>query len=101
MRFSEIIKKWENGWRGIAVDSYGNDFDFTKETLSTADILNDTIDVITYVDEKWSIKEEKRLEPLTVTINATINADSLNDINKVIDELQKKLSNLQINTTLK
>lgn len=39
----------------------------------------------------------KEIEPLNIIINATINPESIKDIEKIIDELQEKLKNIKIN----
>ena len=43
---------------------------------------------------------EKEIEPLNIIINATVNPDSITDIEKIIDELQEKIKNLKINLTV-
>jgi hypothetical protein len=95
MRFSEVVKKWEDGWRGIAIDSDKYEWDFTTNYLERPDT---DIDIITQIGEEWTIKEEKK-EPITLVMNVTINQDSINDVKKVINELQEKLQNLKINFT--
>jgi hypothetical protein len=92
MKFSELVKKWEDGWRGIAIDSDDVEFDFTGTYADRIDFL---------VNEEWTIKEEeKKYEPINITINAVINSDSIKDVEKIINELQEKLSNLKINLSL-
>lgn len=94
MRFSEVVKKWEDGWRGIAIDSAEEEWDFTDNIwLSMPD---DECNIITKINEEWTIKEEKK-EPVNITINVTLNQDSVTDVEKVIEELQRKLSNLKVN----
>jgi hypothetical protein len=55
MRFSELIKKWEGGWRGIAVDSKGCRWKFTGSTMF---FIYGCRDGITDVDEIWTICNE-------------------------------------------
>lgn len=89
MKLSEVIKKWEDGWRGIALDGEGIENDFSSEY----------IDIEAYSNEDWVIKEIKK-EPLNVTVNVTINQDSINEVEEIIKVLRKKLNDILIDFTI-
>ena len=89
MKLSEVIKKWEDGWRGIALDGEGIEHDFSSEY----------IDIEVYSNEDWVIKEIKK-EPLNVTVNVTINQDSINEVEEIIKVLRKKLNDIPIDFTI-
>lgn len=51
MKLSEIIAKWENGWRGIAVSSKKTEINFRRNWLEWNDVYPDAINV----NEEWDI----------------------------------------------
>lgn len=95
MRFSEVVKKWEDGWRGIAIDGNNKEYTFNDVTFYMPNCYGK---VVAEINEYWTIKEEK--DSLTLKINATINTESIDDIKKTINELQSKLDNLKININI-
>ncbi|MDD4779090.1 MAG: hypothetical protein PHT02_00605 [Tissierellia bacterium] len=66
MKFSEVIKKWEDGWRGYAIDSEGYVLDCTEDKLSQHEdtryfcICNENWDIAEDLDE-YNKYLEKRL----------------------------------------
>ena len=69
MRLWEILSNWqEEGWKGIAVDKNGIEYDFR----------GDGCVISTYLDEEFTIKEEKQEQEIIVeNLNVTVNSANL------------------------
>lgn len=46
------------------------------------------------------IWERKKQEPVTINLNMSINADSVRDVERIIEELQEKLKNLKVDINI-
>jgi hypothetical protein len=52
VKFSELVKKWEDGWKGRAIDEYGNEWDFLNNEIA--------------VPEQYITKTEQRLKAFSI-----------------------------------
>lgn len=85
----------------LVLDHYSDDlYDEyqSKFNIKQIYIPNHPYDIF-YINKGWKLiweREEEKVEPLNITLNVSINPDSIKDVENVINELKSKLSNLEI-----
>jgi hypothetical protein len=75
MKFSELISKWENGWRGKAKDARGEIWEFSGSMRVPKRETNSQPLYVTHVDENWTVVQRPVtfMEAMNSSINDRVN----------------------------
>ncbi len=75
MKFSELVKRWGDGWKGRAIDEYGNEWDFLNNEIAVPE------QYITKTEQKLKafsiINDGWELVPQPVTLTEAANSGKL------------------------